>query len=380
MRYAVTGGGTGGHVYPVLAVVAALEAPPYSVPRDHIRYLGTRGRAEESLALRAGLSFTAVSAGAVQGRSPLGLLQSGFSILRGMAQAWAALGHPRPGAILATGGYVSVPVVLAGWLRGIPTLLYLPDVEPGLAVRFLSRVATKVAVTTSSPSPSLPPNKSVVTGYPVRPGFDQGDQAAAQQRFSLDPASKTLLVWGGSQGAHSINQEIARHLPRLLELCQVVHICGEGDASWLTDQRDRLVERLRDRYHLYPYLYDGVADLMAAADLAVSRAGASVLGEFTVAGLPSVLVPYPYAGAHQRHNAAYLAEAGAAIMLPEAQLSELVPFVIDLLKDEARLESMARRAKALARPEAASKMAELLVGMAGCPVGAPRREERTHAR
>src|SRR3990170_2922891 len=202
-----------------------------------------------------------------------------------MAQAWAALGHPRPGAILATGGYVSVPVVLAGWLRGIPTLLYLPDVEPGLAVRFLSRVATKVAVTTSSPSPSLPPNKSVVTGYPVRPGFDQGDQAAAQQRFSLDPASKTLLVWGGSQGAHSINQEIARHLPRLLELCQVVHICGEGDASWLTDQRDLLVERLRDRYHLHPYLHDGVADLMAAADLAVSRAGASVLGEFTVAGL-----------------------------------------------------------------------------------------------
>ncbi|HLE81564.1 MAG TPA: UDP-N-acetylglucosamine--N-acetylmuramyl-(pentapeptide) pyrophosphoryl-undecaprenol N-acetylglucosamine transferase, partial [Dehalococcoidia bacterium] len=337
MRYAVTGGGTGGHVYPVLAVVAALEAPPYSVPRDHIRYLGTRGRAEESLALRAGLSFTAVRAGAVQGRSPLGLLQSGFSILRGMAQAWAALGHPRPGAILATGGYVSVPVVLAGWLRGIPTLLYLPDVEPGLAVRFLSRVATKVAVTTSSPSPSLPPNKSVVTGYPVRPGFDQGDQAAAQQRFGLDPASKTLLVWGGSQGAHSINQEIARHLPQLLAQSQVVHICGEGDASWLTDQRDRLVERLRDRYHLYPYLYDGVADLMAAADLAVSRAGASVLGEFTVAGLPSVLVPYPYAGAHQRHNAAYLAEASAAVMLPEAHLSELVPLVIDLLKDEARL-------------------------------------------
>ncbi len=363
MRVVVTGGGTGGHVYPVLSVVAALEAPPYSVPREHISYLGTRGRAEESLSREAGIAFTPVSAGAVQGRNPFQLVQSSISILRGIAQAWETLGRLRPKVILATGGYVSVPIVLAGWLRGVPTLLYLPDVEPGLAVRFLSRVVSKVAVT-AHPSSLLPPSKCVVTGYPVRPGFDRGDPSAGYQRFGLDPALKTLLVWGGSLGARAINQEVARHLQELLAVCQIIHVSGEQDASWLQEASDKLPDSLRSRYHLHTYLREGVPDVMAAADLAVSRAGASVIGEFTISRLPSVLVPGSFAGGHQRFNAAYLEERGAAISVPESRMKDLVPLVISLLQDDVKLQQMASQARSLAMPEAARIISGLLIDMA----------------
>jgi len=362
MRVVVTGGGTGGHVYPVLSVVAALEAPPYSVPREHIFYLGARGRAEESLSREAGIAFTPVSAGAVQGRSPLQLVQSSISILRGIAQAWETLGRLRPKAILATGGYVSVPIVLAGWLRGVPTLLYLPDVEPGLAVRFLSRVVSKVAVT-AHPS-SLPPSKCVVTGYPVRPGFDRGDPSAAYQRFGLDPTLKTLLVWGGSLGARAINQEVARHLQELLAVCQIIHVSGEQDASWLQEASQKLPDSLRSRYHLHAYLREGVPDVMAAAKLAVSRAGASVIGEFTISRLPSVLVPGNFAGGHQRFNAAYLEERGAAISVPESHMKDLMPLVVALLQDDAKLQQMADQAGGLAMPEAARTISGLLMDIA----------------
>lgn len=362
MRLAVSGGGTGGHVYPGLAVIAALEGPPFLLSRGAILYLGARGRAEEGLAQRAGLAFSPVTAGPVRGRGFLETLRSSLLLLLGVAQAWAALRRHRPAALLATGGYVSVPVVLAGWLRRLPTLLYLPDAQPGLAVRFLAPFATKIAVT--APGAALPAQKTVVTGYPVRPGFGKVDKATARARLGLDPEAKALLVWGGSQGARSLNREVSRHLQELLGLCQVVHLCGTADLPWLQALRQALPQEWRARYHLHGYLHEGVPEVMAAADLAVARAGASVLGEFPSSGLPAIVVPYPHAGGHQVHNARYLAEAGAALLLPEARLEELVPTVTGLLQDDARLRQMAEQARRLAQPEAAQRIAQLLVELA----------------
>lgn len=380
MRLVISGGGTGGHVYPLLSVLAALEQPPFAISREDVLYLGTRGRIEEELAQRAGLPLAPVFAGAVRGQGPLELLKSGFLILSGTVQAWSVIRRFRPDAILATGGYVSVPVVLAGWLNRVPILLYLPDVVPGLAVRFLESFASKVAVTAITASSALPSTKTVVTGYPVRPDFGTTDRTAARTRMGLDQDSKTLLVWGGSQGAHSINHEVGAHLNQLLRLCQVIHICGSADLPWLQQLKGALVPELRPRYQLYPYLHEGMSDAMAAADLAISRSGASVLGEFTIANLPSILVPYPHAAAHQLQNARHLADAGAAMLLQEDAIQKLVPLALGLLQDDGRLRHMAEQAAALARPNAARDIAALLADMAHKTASIAHPHQPTHVR
>lgn len=363
MRLAVTGGGTGGHVYPAVAVATALQQAPMSVPPEDVLYLGLQGGLEETVATQGGFAFAPISAAPMRGRGPAGLVSGGVRILAGIAQASRALKHFDVQAVLATGGYVSVPVGLAAWLRKIPLLLYVPDLEPGLAVRLLAYFARTIAVTAPTTAKPFPAAKTVVTGYPVRAGFGARSREAARTRFGLSPALKTLLVWGGSQGAQTLNLQVAQGCEELLTACQLVHICGAADAPWLEERRSALPDDLRPRYHLYPYLYDEMPEAMAAADLAVSRSGASILGEFPLAGLPAILVPYPYAGGHQRLNARYLADAGAAVVLEEEEIGRLVLTVLSLFQEEARLAQMAARSRALAHPDAAKTLATFLVGL-----------------
>jgi len=365
MKLVVSGGGTGGHVYPALAVVDALQKAPFCLGKSDFLYVGTRQRAEAQLAPQAGLAFYPVAAGAVRGQGPLQLIRSVLNIVRGIGEAWVLLGQVRPAAVFITGGYVSVPVAIAAWLRRIPVALYLPDIEPGLAVKALARLATAVAVSASPSLARLPLGKAVVAGYPVRPEFMPTTRDVACSRWGLDPSDSVLLVLGGSLGARSLNAQIAEHLELLLGRCQIIHVCGPQDATALETRRRELPDLLQLRYLLFPYLHDGMPDAMAAADLAVSRSGASVLGEFTVMGVPSILIPYPHAGEHQLHNAQFLTENGAAQVIPETSLVDLIPTILSLLGDRQRLSSMAEAARRLARPDAAEQLAALVARLAG---------------
>ena len=293
------------------------------------------------------------------------LIRSVLNIVRGIGEAWVLLGQVRPAAVFITGGYVSVPVAIAAWLRRIPVALYLPDIEPGLAVKALARLATAVAVSASPSLARLPLGKAVVAGYPVRPEFMPTARDVACSRWGLDPSDSVLLVLGGSLGARSLNAQIAEHLELLLGRCQIIHVCGPQDATALETRRRELPDLLQLRYLLFPYLHDGMPDAMAAADLAVSRSGASVLGEFTVMGVPSILIPYPHAGEHQLHNAQFLTENGAAQVIPETSLVDLIPTILSLLGDRQRLSSMAEAARRLARPDAAEQLAALVARLAG---------------
>jgi UDP-N-acetylglucosamine--N-acetylmuramyl-(pentapeptide) pyrophosphoryl-undecaprenol N-acetylglucosamine transferase len=181
----------------------------------------------------------------------------------------------------------------------------------------------------------------------------------------LDPEEKVLFVAGASQGAHSINRAIADNLRSLLELCEVVHVSGRADEAWLAAAAKGLPAELRSRYHLFGYLHGEFPWAMASADLAFCRAGASVLGELPAVGLPAVLVPYPYAGAHQRLNARYLADNGAAVILDDRDLGSMLVVVGSLLHDASRLDAMSQAARRLARPEAAKKIAKLVLGLVG---------------
>jgi UDP-N-acetylglucosamine--N-acetylmuramyl-(pentapeptide) pyrophosphoryl-undecaprenol N-acetylglucosamine transferase len=182
--------------------------------------------------------------------------------------------------------------------------------------------------------------------------------------LDLEEGLKTLLVYGGSRGARSINLALGRVLDRLLDICQIVHICGRLDAQWVEDQRAELPARWRARYRTYAYLHEEMAQALAAADLVVTRAGAATLGELPAVGLPSILVPYPYAGRHQELNADYLVSHGAAIKIDNADLEEkLLPTVMGLLGNEELLIQIGERARSLARPEAAQRIADELRGL-----------------
>lgn len=357
MRLIVSGGGTGGHVYPNMAILAALREPPFNLAAQNVLYLGIRGRADERLVPQAGYPFAAIPSGAVLGRGPATLARSAANILLGFVQALRHINRFRPDAMLATGGYVSVPAALAGWTARVPMLVYLPDAEPGLAVRLEARLATRVAVTVPPRIHPLPAKKLAFTGYPVRPGLGTITKEEGSRYWGLDPSVPTVLVWGGSQGARAVNEEIVRHLDSLLVLCQLLHVVGEGSEDAPVASHPRYVFR--------SYLTEGVPEALGAADLVVSRAGASVLGEFPAARLPSILVPYPYAGAHQALNAKFMVDAGAAIMLTEDRVAELVPTIERLLADEARLQAMSQAAGLLARPNAAAEIASLLARLAG---------------
>jgi UDP-N-acetylglucosamine--N-acetylmuramyl-(pentapeptide) pyrophosphoryl-undecaprenol N-acetylglucosamine transferase len=365
MRLLMTGGGTGGHVYPALAVAEALADSRWAVDRRDMAWVGGAHSVEERILAQEGLAFYAISVGALRGTSPWGFLRSLYRIARGHRQAHELLDAFRPDVILATGGYVSVPLVWAARDRGYPVLIYLPDMQPGLAVKLLSRMAQRVAVSFDSVARYFPRDKVFVSGYPVRRALFSTSKEAARQLLGLDAEAPVLLVFGGSRGAHSLNEAVRRALEPLLELSQVVHISGPGDYSLLDAMRARLPSALQARYHLYAYLYERMAAALAAADLVVARAGAATLGEFPAVGLPAILVPYPYAGQHQQANAEYLASRGAALIIPDAELgARLWPTVRDLLGDPERLRAMGAAARALAMPEAAERIAAELVSLA----------------
>lgn len=366
VRVVLTGGGTGGHVYPALAIAGALRERPPDPPEVPVAeravelcYVGNSRGVEAELVPAAGLTFAGVEAGAVRGRTPLGIGRSLFHIGRGFNQAVRHLRTFGADVVLATGGYVCVPVALAARRLRVPVVLYLPDRRPGWAIKALSYVADAVAVTTAAAADSLPADKVIETGYPVRTDILVADRTAAQATLGLSPNLPTIVVLGGSRGARSINEAITGNLRDFLAAAQIVHAAGRADYDWLAVQRRDLPGDLRDRYHLFPYLGVELADALAAADLAISRAGASVLGEYPARGIPAILVPYPHAGAHQEFNADYLTAAGAAIKLRDRELDRLWPLVRDLLDDRGRLSNLAAASARLARPDAARAIARL---------------------
>jgi UDP-N-acetylglucosamine--N-acetylmuramyl-(pentapeptide) pyrophosphoryl-undecaprenol N-acetylglucosamine transferase len=363
-RVLLAGGGTGGHVYPALAVVEEIEG-------DRL-WVGSTGGREEPLVRRAGIDFRGVPTGAVLGRGPRAITRSAVQNVRGVLAARALIREYRPSVVLATGGYASVPVVIAARLAGVPSAIFLPDVEPGLAVKVLGRIANRVACSVETTRRFLPPAKVVPTGYPVRPDLRAwaarpDRRRAGRALLGVDDDRPLVLVMGGSTGARSINQAVWAALPRLLAVANVLHLAGGHGIAEARAVRDALAPDDRPRYRPEEYFHDEVGAALAAADLAVARAGASTLGELPAFGLPSILVPGTFAGGHQRHNAEHLADAGAAVRLADHELRDVdrLPSTVErLLEDPDRLDAMRRCARALDRPDAARDIARLLVDLA----------------
>jgi UDP-N-acetylglucosamine--N-acetylmuramyl-(pentapeptide) pyrophosphoryl-undecaprenol N-acetylglucosamine transferase len=322
-----------------------------------VLYVGSFDGMEASIVGRAGLPYRAVETGQIRGVTPAAAWRSVRKLTAGYKQAKALIGEWEADAVLVTGGYVSVPVTMAAWRSRTPTMIFLPDLEPGWAIRFLSRFADRVAVSFEEASDRFPKGKVVVSGYPVRTALQRADRAAAHKALGLDPALGTLLVMGGSRGARAINRALGDTLHDLLARYQIIHISGELDWSWVRERHAELPSELRNRYHAYPYMHEELVAAMAATDLVVARAGAATLAEFPAVGLPSILVPYPYAGQHQGVNADFVVGHGAAVRIEDADLTtRLKPTVVGLLDDRETLAQMRRKSQSLARPDAAQKL------------------------
>lgn len=332
---------------------------------------------EEELVRRAGLDYAGISTGQLRTTNPVKVMTSLGKMSKGVQESQQIIGRFRPDVCFVTGGYVCGPVVMACALRKVPVLIYLPDMTPGLAIRWLSKLAQRVAVSFPEVARFFGA-KAVVTGYPVRAELAAAAQDRAGSRQKLAEALAMtftepdgaqlplLLVWGGSSGSRAINQATWGALAQMLPHGQVLHVVGTRDwplfAAW--QQAHTLPAALAPRYHPVAYLHDAMPLALAGADLTVARAGASTLGEFPVARLPSILAPLH--SVNQMDNAQVLASRGAAVIVEDVDLpQQLGPTAARLLQDGARRGQMEAALAAIATPDAAQRIAAELVKLAG---------------
>ncbi len=394
IKILVTGGGTGGHVSPALAVIQTVQA--LAVGADwtpEFRYVGSRNGVEQGLVEAAGIPFVGVQSGklrraaTVRGLLTLKNFSDALRVPVGILQAIGEVRRFAPDVVLATGGYVSVPPVIAAGLLRRPVLIHEQTVQIGLANKIAARFATRIALTFEGAALELPPSlrrKAFVTGNPVRLAIFGGNKARAVKRFDFDPADDslpTVYVTGGALGAKSINAAVEAVLPELLQSCRVVHQCGRQDGEHFASVRAGLPE-LQRRYFAVPFVGDEIADIFALCDLIAGRSGAGTVTEAAAVGRPALFIPLvPTGGDEQTRNARRSGEAGAATILPGSELTgpRLLIEIRKLLADPAHLAAMGRAALTLATPNAASELASALLALAGVNLaGANRNLLRVH--
>ncbi|HZO91050.1 MAG TPA: undecaprenyldiphospho-muramoylpentapeptide beta-N-acetylglucosaminyltransferase [Chthonomonadaceae bacterium] len=367
MRVVVSGGGTGGHIFPALAVAEALRRRQPDVER---LYIGAASGMEAEIVPQHGLPFQGVTAKKLRKLLSPGTLGVLLSLVKGYWEARTYLRAFRTDVVIGTGGYATAATVLAGQHLGLPTAIVAPDAVPGRTNRFLARGARLICISFPEAAAFYPEGKTVVTGLPLRAGIVAPPNVTAQAarcRFpGLAPDRFTVLVVGGSQGARAINNVILEATPALLEAgAQVLHQTGARNFEAVRAQAQ--ARHLWDRAGYCPlaFLDDTQMPLAwRAADVVVCRGGMSTLSEVLANGVPAVVVPLPTAYAdHQTANARELVKAGAALLRPESGLTAgtLVQELLALRDDPARRQQMAAASRALGRPDAADDVAKRLL-------------------
>lgn len=347
-------------MYPALATLQALGDDTHE-----ILWVGSDDGMEAELIARAGITFQAVPAAGLHGIGLFSLPKNLWRIFKGIMAARVIINNFKPDVLFFTGGFVAIPTGIAG--RKIPSLLFVPDIEPGKALKLITRFADRIAVSVEQSRQYFAKKEQVtVTGYPVREDMQLTKKEEAQQAFELSASLPTLLVFGGSKGARSINHALIKILPDLLNQMQIIHISGEFTWDEVRASRERLTPEQQLRYRAFPYLHERMNLALAAADLVVSRAGASVLGEFPHFGLPAILVPYPHAWHYQKQNAQYLVDRGAALIVADEELDQnLLASIQTLFSTGEELQSMRKQMSKLSQPDAAQNISKLLLDLAG---------------
>lgn len=352
----IAGGGTGGHLYPGLAVARELVRQR---PDARVSFAGTSRGLEARVIPREGFPLDVIRSAGLKGKSWTARARGAAMLVPSAIDAWRLLSTRRPNVVLGVGGYSSGPVVLLAALRGIPTMVIEQNAVPGLTNRWLAKVVKSAAVTYDE-TRAFFGERGFVAGNPVRSEFFD----AAERPADAGHATRVLIL-GGSQGAHVVNVAVVEAASGLARRCpglEIVHQTGERDLALVREGYRRAGVEARTEAFLDP-----VAREVTAADLVIARAGATTLAELAAAGRPAVLVPFGAAtDDHQRRNARVVADAGGAVVIDERELSgsRIVDVVAPLVADRARLDAMAAAMRALARPDAARRIVARLLELA----------------
>lgn len=364
----LTGGGTGGHIYPAISIGRRLLE---AAPESKIHYIGTSHGLEKDLVPKEGWPFHTVEAAGLARKISLSTAMSLIKTGKGYFQARSQLKEIKPDLVLGTGGYVCGPVVLAGAHLGIPTIIHEQNAFPGLTNRWLARVADRVCITFPQSAKYFPAGSRIIpTGLPIRQQIINTTREEGLKGLGLEDGFRVLVV-GGSQGARSINQAMLQVYDRLKDRRDInwLHITGQGSyGEYLKELADQGLDlAVYGNITIMPYVYQ-MEQALSVADLVIGRAGASFLAEIMAKGLPAILIPYPYASEnHQEFNARALADSGGAILIQEEQLSGqgLAEHILDLIDNRGKLLSMAKGSKELGKPDAADRIIEQIFALTG---------------
>ncbi|MBQ6131797.1 MAG: undecaprenyldiphospho-muramoylpentapeptide beta-N-acetylglucosaminyltransferase [Selenomonadaceae bacterium] len=362
MKIIVSGGGTGGHIYPALTLIDAIKSKR---PDAEFLYVGTQTGLEADIVPKAGINFTALKMeGGLERRFTLKNISRAANAIWSIKEAADIVKNFKPSAVVGTGGYVCGPILLAAGLMKVPTLIQEQNAVAGVTNKILSKFVDKIAVGTRDALKNFPADKTVYTGNPIRKEVLAAKKIDGLREFNFTADKPIVLISGGSRGARSINNAMIDVLKSAAEKnsAQFLHVTGKGEFN-------SVVEKLSDldapNIRVVPYLYN-MPTAMAMADLAIFRAGATGLAELTARGVPSILIPYPFAAEnHQEFNARSLVEAGAARMILNKDLTaELLQKNLDeLLTAPEKLKSMAAASLSLGKPNAADEIADLILNL-----------------
>lgn len=358
IRLLIAAGGTGGHVYPGVAIA---EEWRRRHPDSEVVFVGTGRGLEAKVIPQAGFPLRTIGVRGFPRRSPIGMVRAAWALLRSLVQASRLIRDVKPQLVVGTGGYVSGPVVFLARLAGIPVVIQEQNAVPGSTNRWLNLVADQVHISfIESRNYFRRRNNLKLSGNPIRRSLVQQDRDSAYSALGLDPSRRTLFIFGGSRGARSINEAVAGALPLLRGVRDLQVLWQTGH-----DDRAEMLERVKGvpfPVRVVAYL-DAIEKAYAVADLVICRAGAMTIAEITACGVPAILVPYPHATHdHQAHNARSLAERGAAEMIADKDLSpeELRQRIETLFRDEPRRRALGRRARAFAKTDAAQRIVRSL--------------------
>jgi UDP-N-acetylglucosamine--N-acetylmuramyl-(pentapeptide) pyrophosphoryl-undecaprenol N-acetylglucosamine transferase len=351
----IAGGGTGGHIYPAIAIAQEWMARDAS---RRVVFVGTERGLETTIVPKAGFPLELISVGGLKGKGGVDLIRNLARLPLGFAQAWSLIDKHRPHVVLGVGGYSSGPVIVAAKLRGRPTAIHEANAFPGVTNRIVGRFVTAVAVAFEEAATRLKRKDAHVTGNPIRKEFFD----ANRQSPIADRQERKLLIFGGSQGSHVINEAMSGallFLARLKDRMQIVHQTGPKELAQV--QAAYKTSAFADA-RVVPYL-DPIVTEIAGADLVVSRAGAMTIGELSAAGRASILIPFAAAtNNHQELNARVVERAGGAIVVTEGQLTpeRLALAIAEVINDPDRAARMGAAARSLAAPGATKTIVDLL--------------------
>ncbi|ADL07714.1 undecaprenyldiphospho-muramoylpentapeptide beta-N-acetylglucosaminyltransferase [Thermosediminibacter oceani] len=360
----IAGGGTGGHIYPAIAIGRGLKN---RFPDAEILFVGTERGLENDLVPKAGFTLKKIRAKGFKRKLTLDNLITIKEVIMGGIESLILLKKEKPDLVIGTGGYVAGPVVFFAALFNIPTFIHEQNVKPGVTNRILSRFVDKIAVSFSDSIKYFPQEKVVVTGNPIRPEIVSADRMKALKELDLDPEKPVILSFGGSQGARRINEAMMDLIERIGDESsfQLFHITGQKNYEEFIQKLENkgINPRTLGNIKIRPYVYD-MHNAIAAADLVISRAGAITIAELTAAGKPAILVPLPTAAdRHQDYNANLMKKNGAAVVVKDWDLSgeKLHSIIRDLVFDRERLQKMSAASKSLGKPDALDRILDEII-------------------